>query len=138
LHQIAACSEPNIILLLLLVPDASVRILSAFNSSSTSIFVTWAGITRESSYGLVRYRIYFQPSDSSEALNHTDVSHTTRHVNLTGLRKYVAYNITLVPFTSSGEGPHSATKQVMTDTDGKMLYLQFLYNCFEGGSIDNI
>jgi len=76
------------------------------------------------------YRIYYQPSNGSEALKHIDVSHTTRRANVTGLRKFVSYYFTVAAFTTAGIGPRSEMKEIMTDTDGKLCLLPFLVESF--------
>ena len=98
--------------------DAPVNV-AAFNTSSTSIRVSWNEAPVNQQNGVILgYHIFYKALPSGEELNKT-VSNTTLTDDLTGLQEFVQYNISVAAFTSAGTGPRSAPLSVFTAEDSK-------------------
>ena len=94
--------------------------MSGYNTSSTSILVSWNEVPAEQQNGIITgYTITYQ----SQAENHNGnvtVDANDRQKNITGLKEFVDYNITGFASTVKGDGPHSAPVIVVrTDQDSK-------------------
>ena len=61
--------------------------------------------------------------------------HDDRQANLTGLKEFVEYNISVVAFTVKGDGPPSVIV-VRTDQDSKLIYLLRLKNLKQSNLVD--
>ncbi len=100
-------------------PTAAPKNVRGHNSSSTSILVTWGDVPVADRNGIIfTYTITYE----SLTQNHTGsatVNFTDHQTNLTGLRKYVNYSITVFASTVKGNGPASDPIVVITDQDGK-------------------
>ena len=105
--------------MLFLAPTVAPKIVSAYHSSSSSIYIEWSGIT-ETGYGkLLGYQItYFQYDNEDEKPSGKfivkKVSLATTKYNLTNLFYYWRYQIKIGGYTRSGVGTN-ATKTVRTD-----------------------
>ena len=88
------------------------------NTSSTSISVSWEAVQAELQNGIITfYNIMFKSqteNDNGFVLGGPN----DRQANLTGLKEFVKYNISLVAFTVKGHGPPSLIF-VTTDQDSK-------------------
>ena len=99
-------------------PDGAPQNVSGRNTSSTSILVSWEAVQADLQNGIITgYNITYQ------SLTENDNGFVTtgpddRQANLTGLKKFVEYNISVVAFTVKGDGPPSVIV-VRTDQDGK-------------------
>ena len=91
------------------------------NTSSTSISVSWEAVQADLQNGIITgYNITYQ------SLTENDKGFVTtgpddRQANLTGLKEFVEYNISVVAFTVKGDGPPSVIV-VRTDQDSKLNY----------------
>ena len=89
------------------------------NTSSTSILVLWDEVQAEHQNGIITgYTITYQ----SQTENHNGsvpASPGDREKNITGLREYVDYDITVFASTAKGEGPSSPVIVVRTDEGSK-------------------
>ena len=78
---------------------------------------------------ITAYTIAYQ----SQTENHTDsveVGRNDHQKNITGLKEYVNYNITVFASTVIGAGPHSSPVLVVrTDQDGKSFFLNSFCRC---------
>ncbi len=103
----------------MLEPAAAPENVTGHNSSSTSILVTWDDVPAAEQNGIIlTYTITYE----SLTQNHTSsatVNFTDHQTNLTGLRKYVNYSITVFASTIKGDGPASDPIFVTTDQDSK-------------------
>ena len=92
------------------------------NTSSTSISVSWDEVQADLQNGnITGYNITYQSqteNDNGFVLTGPD----DRQANLTGLKEFVEYNISVVAFTVKGDGPPSVIV-VRTDQDSKLNYL---------------
>ena len=99
------------------VPEDSPKNLVAYNTSSTSIGVNWTAINESLWHGIpLGYHIYYGLHVGHSVLQ-TRVDSTTLYVELTGLRKFRVYNITVVAYASKGNGPQSGIV-ASTEEDG--------------------
>ena len=94
--------------------------MTGYNTSSTSILVLWDKMPLERQNGMITgYTITYQ----SQTENHNgDVpaGPSDRQKEITGLKEYVDYNITVFASTVKGDGPHSTPViDVRTDQDSK-------------------
>ena len=87
-------------------------------TSSTSISVSWEPVRAESQNGIIiAYKILYQ-SQTENDNGWVEASPNDRQANLTGLKEFVDYNISVVAFTVKGTGPPSVVV-VRTDQDSK-------------------
>ena len=95
------------------------------NTSSTSIFVTWKEVQGGLRNGIITgYNITYQSLTEND--NGTvQAGPNDRQANLTGLKEFVKYNISVVAFTVKGDGPPSVIV-VRTDQDSKSNNLNVL------------
>ena len=116
------------------------------NTSSTSISVSWEDVQADLRNGIITgYNITYQ-SQTENDNGFVTAGPSNRQANLTGLKEFVKYNISVVAFTVKGDGPPSVTV-VRTDQDSKsyntlllllLLLLQsvsafvYLFVCFFG------
>ena len=91
------------------------------NTSSTSISVSWEEVQSDLQNGIITgYNITYE----SQTENDNGVllaGRNDRQANLTGLKEFVKYNISVVAFTVKGDGPPSVIV-VRTDQDSKINY----------------
>ena len=95
------------------------------NTSSTSILVSWEEVQAELRNGIITgYNITYESqteNDNGAVL----AGPNDRQANLTGLKEFVKYNISVVAFTVKGDGPPSVIV-VRTDQDSKSNHLNVL------------
>ena len=92
--------------------------MTAQNTSSTIISVSWEAVQSELQNGVVTgYNITYQ-SQTENDNGFLEAGRNDRQANLTGLKEFVKYNISLVAFTVKGDGPPSIII-VRTDEDSK-------------------
>ena len=100
-------------------PSAPPANVTAQSTGSTSISVTWGEVPADQQNGIITsYTI----THTSITENHNDsvtVDYRARQVNLTGLREFVYYAISVFASTVKGNGPSSDPKHVATDQDSK-------------------
>ena len=88
------------------------------NISSTSISVSWDEVQAELQNGIITgYNITYQ-SQTENNNGFVETGPNDRQANLTGLKEFVKYNISVVAFTVKGDGPPSVAV-VSTDQDSK-------------------
>ena len=88
------------------------------NTSSTIISVSWKPIQSELQNGVITgYNITYQ-SQTENDNGFVEAGPNDRRANLTGLKEFVKYNISVVAFTAKGNGPSSVII-VRTDEDSK-------------------
>ena len=104
----------------MLEPEGAPQNVNAHNSSSTSILVTWDEVPVQQQNGIITgYTITYQ----SQTENHNGsvpAGPSDRQKNITNLKEYVLYNITVFASTVKGDGPHSTPVLfVRTDQDSE-------------------
>ena len=107
----------------LLAPSAAPGNVQGYNTSSSSIRVTWASVAAVHQNGIiVSYRVSYQAVGGSfidGTKRDKQVAGASNQADLTGLEANVEYNITVYASTSAGEGPSSISIAVKTTKAGK-------------------
>ena len=94
-------------LVLLSEPDGAPQNVTGENTSSTSILVTWEEVQAELRNGIITgYNITYQSLTENDN-GFVKAGPNDRQANLTGLKEFVEYNISVVAFTVKGDGPPS-------------------------------
>ena len=97
-------------------------IMRGHNTSSTSILVEWREVPPADQNGVIlTYTISYQSLTQNDIRSKT-VASTTKILNLTGLKKFVYYNITLFASTVKGKGKASDPILVITDQDSEWYF----------------
>ena len=103
----------------MLEPDGAPQNVRGHNTSSTSISVWWEEVQTHLQNGIITgYNITYE----SQTENDNGVvlaGPNDRQANLTGLKGFVEYNISMVAFTVKGDGP-PAVIVVRTDQYSKL------------------
>ncbi|KAL9951225.1 hypothetical protein ACROYT_G043849 [Oculina patagonica] len=100
-------------------PSAAPKNVRGHNTSSTSILVTWDDVPAADQNGIIlTYTITYESLTENHNGNVT-VNYPARQTNLTGLRKYNNYSITIFASTVKGDGPASDPIFVITDQDSE-------------------
>ena len=103
----------------ILEPDGAPQNVQGQNSSSTSILVMWDEVPADQQNGIITgYNITYQ-SQTENDNGTVQVNGSVRQTELTNLKEYVNYNITVLAFTVRGDGPASVPIVVRTDQDSK-------------------
>ena len=94
--------------------------MTGYNTTSTSILVSWDKVPADQQNGIItNYTITYQSQTQNDNGN-VSVVPNDRQKNITGLKEYVNYNITVFASTVKGNGPHSSPVLVVrTDQDSK-------------------
>ena len=93
--------------------------MGGHNTSSTSISVTWGEVPAADQNGIIKsYTITYQ-SQTENDNGHVTVDYPARQTNLTGLKEYVDYDITVLASTVKGQGTTSSPIIVRTAQDSK-------------------
>ena len=91
------------------------------NSSSTSILVIWDEVPADQQNGVITgYTITYQ-SQTEHDNGNVQVNASVRQTELTNLKEYVNYNITVFASTARGDGPPSNAIFIATDQDSKLF-----------------
>ena len=93
--------------------------MSGEDSSSLSILVTWNEVLPDDRNGIITsYNITYKSQTENDNGN-VQVNGSVRQTELTNLKEYVNYNITVLASTVKGDGPASDPIVVRTDQDSK-------------------
>ena len=93
--------------------------MTGYTTSSTSILVSWDEVPADQQNGIITgYTITYQSLTENHNGN-VSVGPNDRRKNITGLKEYVNYNITVFVSTVKGDGPRSSPVLVRTDQDSK-------------------
>ena len=110
------------VLISLSEPDGAPQNVKGQNTSSTSISVSWEAVQADLQNGIITgYNITYQ-SQTENDNGVVEAGPNDLQANLTGLKEFVKYNISVVAFTEKGDGPPSIIV-VRTDEDGKWRIL---------------
>ena len=100
-------------------PDGAPKNVRGQNSSSTSILVMWDEVSTDQQNGIITgYNITYKSQTENDSGN-VQVNSSVRRTELTNLKEYVNYNITVFASTVKGDGPASVPIVVRTDQDSK-------------------
>lgn len=101
-------------------PDGAPQNVRGENSSSTSILVMWDEVPAHQQNGIITgYTITYKSQTENDNGN-VSAGTNDRQKELTGLKEFVNYNITVFASTVKGDGPASDTIVVRTDQDSKL------------------
>ena len=115
---------------LFLAPTSPPLNVTALNTSSTSIFVTWSPPPSDNIPGiLLGYEVSYTPSEpeishNSSTIRRVMLCSCNTSIELTNLTVYEPYNITVAAFTSAGIGNDSEIRQIWTDEEGLFFSCQ--------------
>ena len=123
-------------MVLLSEPDGAPQNVTGQNTSSTSILVSWEEVQAELRNGIITgYNITYQSLTENDN-GFLQASPNDHLANLTGLKEFVEYNISVVAFTVKGDGLPSVIV-VRTDQDSKpnnlnvlSLYVMLAYSYY--------
>ena len=109
--------------LIVLVPRAPPLQVTAFNTSNSSILVTWQDITSSSVPGiLLGYVLRISKADDTNFSNFREIEHdSSTNKTVTDLETYTLYKISVAGYTRVGIGNFSET-QSWTDEGGEESY----------------
>ena len=100
------------------------------NTSSTSISVSWEAVQADLQNGIITgYTITYQSLTENDS-GVVPAGRNDRQANLTGLKEFVEYNISILAFTVKGDGPPSVLT-VTTDEDSKSFNIFFPLSLFQ-------
>ena len=112
-------------ILFLSEPDGKPQNVSGRNTSSTSISVSWEEVQADLQNGIITgYNITYQSLTENDN-GFVTAGPNDRQANLTELKKFVEYSISVVVFTVKGDGPPFVFI-VRTDQDSKSYNTFFL------------
>uniref|UniRef100_G3P9R9 Sidekick cell adhesion molecule 2a n=1 Tax=Gasterosteus aculeatus aculeatus TaxID=481459 RepID=G3P9R9_GASAC len=112
------------------VPSSGPTNVSAFATTSSSILVRWGEVPETDRNGLILgYKVVYREKDSDKAPNFWEVEGNTTHsVQLSGLGKYVLYEIQVLAFTRIGDGRSSSPsilERTLDDVPGPPVGILF-------------
>uniref|UniRef100_H3CYJ4 Sidekick cell adhesion molecule 2 n=1 Tax=Tetraodon nigroviridis TaxID=99883 RepID=H3CYJ4_TETNG len=112
------------------VPSSGPANVSAFATTSSSILVRWGEVPHADRNGLILgYKVVYKEKDSDTAPSSWSVEGNTSHsVQLTGLGKYVLYEIQVLAFTRIGDGRSSSPsilERTLDDVPGPPVGILF-------------
>ena len=100
-------------------PGAPPQNVTGYNTSSTSINVTWNEVPEDKQHGdIIRYTVMY--NKTTNVFNKSEVTQISEKiVELKGLDKYTIYDIKVLAATKIGDGPASDPIKVQTDEDSE-------------------
>ncbi|KAF0025691.1 hypothetical protein F2P81_022572 [Scophthalmus maximus] len=112
------------------VPSCGPTNVSAFATTSSSILVRWFEVPEPDRNGLILgYKVVYKEKDSDGAVHLWTVEGNATHsVQLTGLGKYVLYEIQVLAFTRIGDGRPSSPpilERTLDDVPGPPVGILF-------------
>ncbi|XP_076852894.1 protein sidekick-2 isoform X2 [Brachyhypopomus gauderio] len=112
------------------VPSSGPANVSAFATTSSSILVRWGEVPEADRNGLILgYKVVYREKDSESVLHSWTVEGNTSHsVQLTGLDKYVLFEIRVLAFTRIGDGVSSLPpilERTLDDVPGPPMGILF-------------
>ncbi|XP_048584451.1 uncharacterized protein LOC5515158 isoform X2 [Nematostella vectensis] len=103
------------------VPSLAPGNLQAYNTSSTSLNITWNPIPFPYVHGILRgYRAMYREESTANG-SYSNVTSLQKHVLITGLKKFTRYSIHVLAFTVKGDGVMSEAVNISTDEDRPSL-----------------
>ena len=99
-------------------PGAPPQNVQGYNTSSTSINVTWNEVPKDKQHGyIIRYTVMYKNTTNVIYESVTPIS--GKFVELEELDKFTFYDIKVLAATNLGNGPASFPIKVRTDEAGK-------------------
>ena len=102
-------------------PDGAPQNIRGHYTSSTSISVWWEEVQTDLQNGIIiGYTIkYWSQTENDNGV--VLAGPNDRQANLTALKEFVEYNLSVIAFTAKGDGPPSVIV-VRTDQESKLNY----------------
>ena len=93
--------------------------MTGYNTSSTSINVTWNEVPKDKQHGdIILYTVMY--NKTTNVINKSEVTPISgKFFELKGLDKYAIYDIKVLAATNIGYGPASDPIKVQTDEDSE-------------------
>uniref|UniRef100_A0A671RAJ5 Protein sidekick-2-like n=1 Tax=Sinocyclocheilus anshuiensis TaxID=1608454 RepID=A0A671RAJ5_9TELE len=112
------------------VPSSGPANVSAFATTSSSVLVRWGEVPETDRNGLILgYKVVYREKDAESALRFWTVEgNATYSIQLTGLGKYVLYEIQVLAFTRIGDGMPSSLpifERTLDDVPGPPVGILF-------------
>ena len=102
------------------VPSLPPQNVSGYNTSSTSLHVSWHEVPDGFVHGiLLGYRVLYKVANGTSNNSVVSTSGNTNEKELVGLKKFIIYEITVLAFTRIGDGANATSIFVSTDEDSK-------------------
>ena len=102
-------------------PTSAPSNITAKNTGSSSIFITWDDVPAEDQNGIITgYKVYIRKEGSSGTW-HVDQT-SSKQLSKSGLDLWTIYDIKISAKTSVGEGVKSSIVKLRTDEGGKRHY----------------
>lgn len=99
-------------------PSRASEVVTAHNSSSTNLVVSWSHLPEKQFKGKpIGYQITFHPFELEIDVNYVSVNFATNSTTLTNLAAYTVYVINVSAVSSGGIGPANTVK-ARTDSEG--------------------
>lgn len=113
--------QKNKSFVLISVPSQPPTDLTAYNTSSTSLQVTWGEVPEGFVHGILQgYRVFYKRTgDKNDSYVNSTTGPNERKLHITGLEKFTAYSLKVLAFTRKGDGAASVNMSVLTDEDGR-------------------
>ena len=109
------------VLLFFLAPSRAPDLVTAYNSSSTSLVIKWNVLPQKQFQGEpIGYQIVYYPADVDGGRNSMGVNYTKNTVMLTNLTVYIMYIVNVSAVSSGGIGPVK-TANVRTGAGGNVV-----------------
>ena len=110
--------------------------VTAHNTSSTSINVTWLPVPADHMNGIILgHRILYRREDKPlVGFDNVTLNSTSFHVEITGLDFFTKYEIRLLGFTIAGDGNVSEPLFCVTDESGN-VYIFCFSKYIENGNL---
>ena len=94
------------------VPGASPQNLTAYNTSTSSLYVRWQELVEDKRHGIMEgYELFFYEmtkNDGLLSLDNRTFGLSVLETNFTGLKAYTKYRIEVLGFNNFGDGPAAA------------------------------
>ena len=104
------------------------------NSTSTSLFIHWRPVPTNHQNGIILgYRILYKKSSGLDELKFRNVSARSTTAELKNLTKYTEYDVTILAYTSKGNGVRAKFFTVSTTEDRKYTFSRhastYVFHC---------
>ena len=108
----------------ILAPTDGPSSITATNTSSSSISISWDDVPAEHQNGIITgYKVYIRKEGSSGTWYKEDTS--SKQLSKSGLDLWTTYDVKISAKTSIGEGVKSTIVKVRTDEDGKRQFWDY-------------
>ena len=102
-----------------IVPDRGPADLQVWTPHSTALHVRWIDVPDPYKNGIIEgYKVHYMEIDGNGSAVTEDFPPSQRSLSIEGLKKFTLYNVTVLAYTSKGDGVVT-WKVLMTDQDGK-------------------